>query len=106
MNTRIARFAGLGLAVVAAGALAACSTTNRKGSLEDTTMGEALRQTMAAQVIDPDPRYDTPDPVTSADKAAQAVERYRKGTVKQPERVRSTEGLGDSGSSVRGSGGN
>ena len=90
MNTRIARTVRLGLAVAAAGALAGCSTTNRNGSLEDTTMGEALRQTMAAQVIDPDPRHAAPDPVTSAEKAVQAVERYRKGTVKQPERVRST----------------
>lgn len=60
-----------------------------------STFGEANRQTLAAQVIDPDPQYEYLDPETSGDHAAQAIDRYRKGTVKQPDKVRST----DSGSS-------
>jgi len=93
MNTRIA---AIGLALGAAAALSGCSTTNKQASVEYTTMGEALRQTMAAQVVDPDPRYAEPDPAGSAEKAAQAVERYRKGTVRKPERVRSS-GTGSGG---------
>lgn len=56
-----------------------------------STFGEANRQTLAAQVVDPDPQYEFLDPATSADRAAQAVDRHRQGKVKQPERVRSTE---------------
>lgn len=53
--------------------------------------GEANRQTMMAQVIDPEPAYATPVPPTSARHAAQAAERYGADRVKQPERVSSTE---------------
>lgn len=70
--------------------LGACSTTSRTGLVEDTAMGEAMRQSMAAQVIDPEPEYASDIEPSSGDHAAQAVERYRKGTVKKPERVRST----------------
>lgn len=59
-----------------------------------STFGEANRQTMAAQVVDPDPQYEFLDPETSGDRAAQAVDRYRKDKVKQPEKVRSTAGSG------------
>jgi hypothetical protein len=76
--------------IAAALLLAACSTTSKSGLLEDTTIGEAKNMTMAAQVIDPDPQYEFLDPPTSAEHAAQAVERYRKDAVKKPERVRST----------------
>ena len=55
-----------------------------------STFGEANRQTMAAQVVDPDPQYEYLDPATSGEHAAQAVERYRKGAVIRPERVSST----------------
>ena len=70
--------------------LTGCSTTSPTGMLEDTNFGEAKNVTMAAQVIDPDPQYEYLDPATSAEHAAQAIDRYRKGTVKRPERVRST----------------
>lgn len=75
---------------VCALALAGCSTTSKTGMLEHSTMGEAIKTTFAAQVIDPDPQYEFLDPPTSAEHAAQAVERYRKDAVKKPERVRST----------------
>lgn len=50
--------------------------------------GEANRQTMAAQVIDPNPTYLEPVPETHAEHAGQAVERYRMDRVKQPDRVK------------------
>jgi type IV pilus biogenesis protein CpaD/CtpE len=55
-----------------------------------STFGEANRQTMAAQVVDPDPQYEYLDPATSGEHAAQAIDKYRKGAVTKPERVSST----------------
>jgi len=65
-------------------ALAACEH-NYPGPAA-SNFGDANRVTMAAQVVDPDPQYDTLNPPTSAEKAGQAVERYRKDAVKQPQR--------------------
>jgi hypothetical protein len=67
----------------------------------DAKFGEANRQTMMAQVIDPDPVYEGPA-VTSGEHAAGAVERYRTDTVKEPESVSTTSGAGG-GSSGSGS---
>jgi hypothetical protein len=54
---------------------------------------------MMAQVIDPDPIYDEPM-VGSGEHAADAVERYREGTVTEPQGVSTTSGTGGgSGSS-------
>ena len=53
--------------------------------------GEANRQTLAAQIIDPEPRYARPVPGASAEHAAQAIERYRTDKVKMPDRVRTTD---------------
>lgn len=86
------------LAAAAALALAGCSTTSNTGMLEDTTMGEALHTTLAAQVIDPDPQYEYLDPATSGQHAAQAIERYRTDKVKKPERISSTSRGSSSGS--------
>ena len=66
--------------------LAACQTDQAGMEGPASTFGEANRQTMLAQVIDPEPQYEA-DATSSADHAAQAVERYRKGAVKQPEQV-------------------
>ncbi|AZI38140.1 hypothetical protein EGO55_05175 [Caenibius tardaugens NBRC 16725] len=63
----------------------------------DAAFGEANRQTMMAQVIDPDPVYDGPM-VTSGDHAADAIDRYRTDTVKQPETISTTENLTGGGS--------
>ena len=68
----------------------------------DSLFGEANRQTMMAQVIDPDPVYDEPM-VTSGDHAAQAIERYRTDTVKQPDNIRTTDAGADSGGGTGGS---
>jgi hypothetical protein len=59
----------------------------------DAAFGEANRQTMMAQVIDPDPVYDGPM-VTSGDHAADAIDRYRDDAVKEPDSIRTTSGMG------------
>lgn len=66
--------------------------------------GEANRVTMAAQVVDPDPQYDTAIADSSGDHSAKAVERYRTDKVKKPDKVR-TSSTATSGSSDGGSGG-
>lgn len=78
-------------------ALAGCAGDQLAlGNASDASWGEANRQTMAAQVIDPDPQYDTAVAVSSGDHAARAAERYRRDAVKKPEKV-TTSSLGDSG---------
>lgn len=74
------------VAMTAAAALAAgCTPT-------DATLGNAVRSTMAAQVVNPEPVYDDPIPTTDAAKAAAAVDRYRSDQVKQPDTIRTTAG--------------
>ncbi|MFN4356354.1 hypothetical protein [Sphingopyxis alaskensis] len=58
----------------------------------DATFGNAVRTTMAAQVVDPDPRYDNPVPTTDGAKSAGAVDRYRADRVKQPDTISTTDG--------------
>lgn len=63
-----------------------------------SSFGEANRQTMMAQIIDPDPQYEHLDPATSGHNAERAIERYRTDKVKQPERASTTQSLRSSGS--------
>lgn len=72
----------------------------------DTGLGENVKHNMAMQVIDPDPQY-AGDPIegASGDRAASALERYRKGTVKEPQTIRTSNGIGGSGGGGSGSGG-
>ena len=86
------------LALAALPLLAGCETGMAGRGEPASTFGEANRQTMLAQVVDPDPQYEFLDPETSAEHAAKAVERYRKDAVKKPERVKSTSGIGGGGS--------
>lgn len=87
-------------ALLAATSLSACMSVADKefAGYQDPGFGEANRATYAAMVVNPDPRYDTPIPATSAEHAAQAIERYRKDEVKKPERVETTDvGSGSGG---------
>lgn len=81
------------LAIVAAAAVAVsgCAIDPKTGDFVQYEFGESVKQTMMAQVIDPDPKYDTLVPESSGDHAAQAIDRYRKDSVKEPQtqRVRS-----------------
>lgn len=85
------------LALAAMPLLAGCAHDGA-GPAPLSTFGEANRQTMLAQVVDPDPAYDSAAVPASAGKAAQAVDRYRKDAVKKPDRVRSTTVSSGSGS--------
>lgn len=75
--------------------LAASACVNNDGRFDltsaDPTWGAANRATMAAQVIDPSPEYDTPIPPTSAVNAVRAADAYREGRVEEPERIRTTD---------------
>ncbi len=72
-------------------ALAGCETIYEP---QASHFGDANRMTMAAQVVDPDPQYDTLNPPTSGEHAGQAGERYRTDKVKKPVRQSSTSGGG------------
>ncbi len=76
--------------------LSGCETGFRDMKGEISTFGEANRQTMMAQVVDPDPQYDKPLE-TSAEHTGQAADRYHKDKVKKPERVKSTSATGGGG---------
>jgi hypothetical protein len=85
--------------MVGAVMLSGCAETfsTKVGRLDPADFGEANRQTFAAMVIDPDPQYEE-SLTTSGEHAAQAVERYRTDSVKQPRRVSSTSTTGGGGS--------
>lgn len=59
--------------------------------------GEANKVTMAAQVVDPAPVYDTLVPESHAEHAGQAVDRYRTDKVKLPDRTRTTDAIIEGG---------
>nr|WP_298897289.1 hypothetical protein [uncultured Altererythrobacter sp.] len=100
MSFKFKTSAKVSLALAAAFTVSACATVEDQEWIgyQDPGFGEANRATYAAMVVNPDPQYDTPIPATSAEKAAQAIERYRNDQVKQPERTSTTEGSGGSGS--------
>lgn len=64
----------------------------------DITLGNSVRQTMAAQVVNPDPQYDTADHPTDGTKGAAAVKRYRTDAVKQPDTISTTQSTTGGGS--------
>lgn len=83
-------------AIALAGTLLAGCQTEWLAEEGASSWGEANRQTYAAMIVDPDPVYEEPLAV-SAEKVAGAVERYREDAVKEPESIRSTEGIGGGG---------
>lgn len=87
MNSDLARAVIVPVLVLALGGCATNAITEKPGDLK---FGDANRQTMMAQVIDPDPVYTQPAQ-TSGAHAADAVERYRTDKVKQPDSVRTTQ---------------
>lgn len=86
-------------ATLAALVLAGCST--RQGDLAlspDPNFGEAHRYNAAIQTIDPAPVYTAEDaqPGDHGEHATEATERYRRGSVKDVEQIRTSTG-GSSG---------
>ena len=67
-----------------AGCTAGCASGGGLNLGKADNWGEAYRQTLAAQIINPAPEYVDPVPLSSGAKAAAALERYRTDTVKQP----------------------
>jgi len=64
----------------------------------DVTFGGAVRHNVAMQTIDPDPHYNgTEMEGGSGTHAASAMDRYRKGDVKEPQTIKTTEGVSGSG---------
>ncbi len=80
--------------------LAGCGLALVSCSPNDTTLGATVRHNIAAQIVDPDPKYEG-DQTTNGDVMKGAQERYRTDRVKKPKTIRTTEGGGGSG---RGSG--
>ncbi|WP_022682799.1 hypothetical protein [Sphingobium bisphenolivorans] len=69
----------------------------------DPTMGGAVRSNYALQVVNPDPHHEgVLVEGGEGTHSAAAVERYRKGQVKEPRSIRTTQGGSGGGS---GSGG-
>lgn len=89
MNTDFARICLAGLA--GALLLGGCATNALTEQPGDSQFGDANRHTMMAQVVNPDPVYDGPA-ASSGEHAAQAIERYRTDSVKEPETIRTTSG--------------
>ena len=79
-----------GIALAGLSLLAACDTIHTDPNL--STFGEANRQTMAAQIVNPDPVYDTLNPPTSGEHAGQAGERYSEGRVIKPDAISASSG--------------
>ncbi|QUL38122.1 hypothetical protein [Erythrobacter sp. JK5] len=78
--------------------LSGCATADKELlGFQDPTWGDANRATMAAQVINPNPEYDTRIPETTATNAVRAIDRYRDGQVEQPDRVSTTAATTDDG---------
>jgi len=65
----------------------------------DVTLGGAMKHDVAMQTIDPEPHYTgTEMEGGSGSRAASAMDRYRKGTVKEPQAMKTTESISGSGS--------
>ena len=92
-------FARVAIAILMTVLVAGCAATDGGvRTARQDNWGEANRQTMAAQIIDPSPDYGNVAMTTSGDQVAAALNRYRTGQVKKPERVK-TSTIGTSGSS-------
>lgn len=92
MNTKVKVLLASGVA----GLLCGCATQSVLQNPGDSTFGEANRQTMMAQVINPDPVYVDPM-TTSGEHAADAIERYRNDDVPNPAGESTTRGVAGGG---------
>lgn len=93
---------GIGRMIILAAGLATA------GCATDAGLGNAVRQNIAAQVIDPDPQHrGTPMEAGSGDRAALAMRRYRQGRVLEPKPTGGAQPfqVGGQGSGAGGGGG-
>lgn len=93
MNFRFA------LPVAASILLSGC--LNEPIAQRDPALGEAVKYNSALQTINPDPVYPegSAQPGDNGEHGAKAVERYRKGEVKQVQSMQTTTGSSSSGGS-------
>lgn len=92
------------IALLALAAATACTPV-------DTTFGDAVKTDYSLQVINPDPAPVSAETAVieggDGSRAAAATERYRKGEVKQPQSIQTSNGRsGGGGSASAGSGSN
>ena len=85
-------------ALTAVGLLAsACANTSamaRDDARVANDFGRAVREDLAAQIVNPEGTWKTPRPLFNGQRAGQAETRYNSGTVKQPSVQSSTSGVG------------
>jgi len=80
------------LSIALLGLAAAACTPN------DVTLGGAMKHDVAMQTIDPDPHYTGTEMEGGAGThAASAMDRYRRGSVKEPQAMKTTESISGSG---------
>jgi len=87
------------IASLSLGLLTGC-TQIYPGSLSaDRGFGEAVKYDIAVQTIDPDPVYgpDSAQPGDNGEKGQKAVDRYRKGSVKEVQQISSRSSSGGGG---------
>lgn len=72
--------------------LGACNTANTHIGDEDPAFGEAVKYNAAIQTINPTPVYaaNAAQPGSNGETGAEAVKRYRSGSVKQPQPMSTT----------------
>lgn len=84
-----------------AGSVLLAGCLNEPIAQRDPALGESVKFNAAVQTINPDPVYPegSAQPGDNGERAAKAVERYRKGAVKPVETMQTTNGSSTSGSS-------
>ena len=90
------------------GLLAGCTQIYPVSLSADPGMGEALKYDIAVQTIDPDPVYgpDSAQPGDHGERGQKAVDRYRKGAVREVQQISSRSSSGGGGSGGGGGGPN
>ena len=88
----------LALAIAGAALLGGCTVDPKTGELVKPVpeLGEASRQTLMAQVVNPDPRYEGPA-TSNGVQAERAIEAYREGKVEVPQTPNPAVSVGGSG---------
>ena len=77
------------IAPLAVGLLAGCTQLHPVSLSPDPGFGEAVKYDMAVQTVDPDPVYgpESAQPGDHGERSQKAVDRYRKGSVKEVQQM-------------------
>lgn len=87
------------IAPLSLGLLSGCTQIYPVSLSADPGMGEAVKYDIAVQTIDPDPVYgpDSAQPGDHGEHGQKAVDRYRKGAVKEVQEMSTRSGSGSGG---------